>query len=498
MEKLKELVSIIPKQIQSIGHPFEKGTKLARLHEILREDKVNTDEEACGLLYEHQDKNAYYKLKHTLRNRLFNLLFFLEDKETSYSDIKKVKLACQKDLALYNLLITKGARQNALFIAAKGLKTALAYEFTFEALFFARQLQAHYATVSGSRLQFSKYNEIVQSQSGLLMAEMIVEGLFYELFSLYVNDKSTKPHVYKMAEQYLQQANKIKPKKESITFFYHKSMIEIIKWMSINDYTTALQIGAQALVKINGHKTLLTRGFITISLQMAACCIQLKKHRECEKIILKCLSIVGEGFHTWFTIQSIYFMLCFHTHQFEKARSVFQLSVRHRKFSSLPANAKEVWKIYEVWLRFLKEIGKLQADTHKRKSFRISKFINEVPTFSKDKRGLNISILVVQILFLLLQKKYDIILDRFESISKYKTRYLDKEHNFRSNVFIRMLLELPKANFKLKTVKQKTEKLSALLKEVPLEIANQSHDLEILPYEDAWQLILSLLDKKGK
>ena len=66
----------------------------------------------------------------------------------------------------------------------------------------------------------------------------------------------------------------------------------------------------------------------------------------------------------------------------------------------------------------------------------------------------------------------------------------------RSNLFVRLLLEIPKRNFSFTQISRKTEKLVARLHEAPLEIANQSHDLEILPYEDTWEIILEELREK--
>jgi hypothetical protein len=97
---------------------------------------------------------------------------------------------------------------------------------------------------------------------------------------------------------------------------------------------------------------------------------------------------------------------------------------------------------------------------------------------------------------LLQQKRYDALIDRVEAIEKYKDRYLDKENNFRSNIFVRLLLEIPKRDFSFTQISRKTEKLVARLNEAPLEIANQSHDLEILPYEDTWEIILEELRKR--
>lgn len=64
------------------------------------------------------------------------------------------------------------------------------------------------------------------------------------------------------------------------------------------------------------------------------------------------------------------------------------------------------------------------------------RFLNDVPIFSKDKRGMNIPILIFHILYLILTKRYNDVIDRIVRIEKYTTRYLKKDDNYRSNCFI--------------------------------------------------------------
>ena len=167
--------------------------------------------------------------------------------------------------------------------------------------------------------------------------------------------------------------------------------------------------------------------------------------------------------YTWFKLQELYLTLCLHTRNYQKAWETYHCATGHRKFRSLFANAQEVWRIYEAWLYFLLRAGKIHDREGKaKKKFRLGKFINEVPTFSKDKRGLNVPILIVQIVLLLQEGVYDRLFDRMEAIAQYKHRYLDKEQNYRSNVFIRMLLETSKASFNKKEAMERVERYHKL------------------------------------
>lgn len=499
MKKLIELVDIVNKNklksIEIIGNGMDGETKLMQLYEGIHSGKFTNDQEAFQQLYPKMDnRNAYYKLKHVLSERLRNTLFFIDIKQNKFSDIKRAYLECQKLIANFNLLLNKGARTNAFFIGEKALKIAENYEFTQELVFLARTLAANYATISGDRKKYREFADKVLAYKDSLMAETLVEVFYMDLVSLYVKDKSTKTFVYQLASDYLHQLEGYSNKVHSSNFLFGLSMLRTIKFMSVNNYVESYRVTQKALQQIKEHRFFNTRAFGTLSFQHIACCIQLKKHQEGVRAICELHEMIDAGTFNWYKVQELYFTLCLHTRNYQEAYTIYQVVKKQSSFSRLPGNTRETWVIYGAWTHLLKAAGKVRTEESQRLSrFRIQKYLNDVPTFAQDKRGLNVPILVSQIFLLLQQKQYDIILDRFEAIGKYKDRYLDHEHNFRSNLFIRMLLEVPRANFHRKRTVANTQVLGERLKEVSLEIANQSHDLEILPYEDAWELLLDLL-----
>ncbi len=499
MDKLKELIELLNlnkiKSIEIIDHSIDTDTKLMQLYNGIRKGKFSNDANAKNFLYSNNsDSNAYYKLKHTLRERLYNTIFFIDVKSSKYGDIYKAKMQTQKISSLIRILLTKGLKKNAIYMAKKGLKTAIAYEFTEEQLFFARTLRSHVSAMLGDQKKFEEYDIIVNKCSDLLRSELKIEGLFLNIIVLYVNDKSTKAFVYDKASAYLKELEAYEPQDPSANWIYHSTMIQVAKYMSINDYEKTLAVCDKALDKINTLSFKHTKSIINISSQSIACSIQLKLYEKGEKYITLGLSIIQPGVFNWFKYKELYLTLCFHTKQYAKAWEIFNEAIVHKKFKTLQASTREVWKIYEAWLHFFIQAKKINvSDIDEEKIFRISRYANEVPTFFKDKSGLNVPILISQIALLLQQKKEGVILDRMDAIAKYKDRYLDKEYNYRSNVFIRMLLTIPKAYFRRQLVIEQTKKYRVLLNEVPLDLANQSADIEILPYEDIWEILLDQL-----
>ena len=500
MEKLKEIINLLNlnkiKSIEIIDSKANADTKLMQLYNGIRSGKLKNDDEAKKYLYPNkEDSNAYYKLKHTLRERLFNTVFFIDTKSSKHSDIHNAHLYVQKITALVQILITKGLRQNAIYMAKKGLKTATQYEFTADQLSMLRILRFHDGTMSGNDKKFQEYDSLINETSDLLRSEVKIEGLFFKVLTLYVNNKSTKPFVFKTTSEYLIELEEFIPQKPSANWIYHYAMISITKFMSVNNYIETLSICDETMNKILSLDFKHTKSIVSISGQAISCCIQLKQYEKGESFINTGIKFVQEGRFNWFKFKELHLTLCFHTQNYSKAWEIFNQAILLKKFKKLPSNIREVWKIYEAWLHFFIQADKLEVEIpESSKNFNIFKYANEVPVFYKDKRGLNIPIHISQIALLLQQKKYNAIIDRMEAIEKYKDRYIDKDHNFRSNTFINMLMAIPKASFNRRQTIEKTAKDREKLEKVSIDIANQSADIEILPYEDIWDVLLEYLD----
>jgi hypothetical protein len=57
-----------------------------------------------------------------------------------------------------------------------------------------------------------------------------------------------------------------------------------------------------------------------------------------------------------------------------------------------------------------------------------------------------------------------------------------------------MMLKIPHFGFDKEQVVQKSQKIMDQLRAVPLEVANQAVELEIIPFEKLWDYLLESLD----
>ena len=99
---------------------------------------------------------------------------------------------------------------------------------------------------------------------------------------------------------------------------------------------------------------------------------------------------------------------------------------------------------------------------------------------------------VAQLLFLLEKKSYNAATERIDRLKSYANRQLKKEEYHRAIQFIRLLQQLSKAEFQVEHLSN-TDKYYNRLIETPFFYRGLTSELEVIPYEKLWNLILSRL-----
>jgi len=158
-------------------------------------------------------------------------------------------------------------------------------------------------------------------------------------------------------------------------------------------------------------------------------------------------------------------------------------------FDNLPITTSQRWGLLEAYINFLQLTGAApESPTMSR--YRINKFINETPQYSEDKKGRNIQLIIAQLLFYIIDKNWDKMEEKIDALQKYGTRYLRKNELFRSQVFIKMLLEIPRRMYHPQAIIRHTAKYRKRLAEMAPNIDLNGSTLEIIPYEHLWELII--------
>lgn len=504
MKNLKELVFFVNKQkiakIEVIGNTKNDSSKLQKLYKGIVEGEYETDEDAVRDLYpSNQVNGSYKKLKYRLQNRLVNSVFFIDVNKPNYNDTQRAFYISQKSLAAIEILLGRGARKVAIEMAEKTLRQTLKFEFTEISINLLKKLSRHYGLHDKNKKKFEQYTQLSQIYLEIFYAETIAEQLHTKLGIHIDNQKTISKEVIVLAQNYSKQLETYLDNVDSNKFLIIAYLIFSIRYEIVHDYRNVLEVCNEALKKFEKKPNTRPISIFLFTSKKINCLIQIKEYNKAEQEILSALKLVPEGTINWFNTNEKYIRMNFHLKNYKKAFEIYTKITTNFGFQLTYKNTIEIWKIYEAYCNFFienKKIDLSKSNYKQEKKFRINKFLNEVPTYSADKRGYNIPILIIQVLFLLQQKKYNRIIDKVEALNVYCYRHLKKDDTFRSNCFIKMLLLLPKCDFHRVAVERKSKVLRAKLASVPLEIARQSAEIEIVPYEDLWEIVLEMLDDK--
>jgi len=502
MDHLKELINIVNKQklkkIEVIGGPGTYQSKLYQLYEGIHDGKILTEEDAASQLYNSAPDNINYKkLKYRLQTRLIDTLFFIE--KPSYSDRAKALYNCAKVQTAVSILLMQGARKTAMKLAKPAMHLAIKFEFTEIVLGFAKRLRTH-SLVTNNYKMIAHYQKIINEKLELLQAESLVENYLVEL-----QVQQWKTHAYQsdlvdIAIQYQKEIMEKTSQFDSFDLSMHKYRFLSKRFEIEGDRKNLLLVCEKAATYFEEKPYKNPQAFLFL-FQMLQCYVPLREFEKGEIVANKCLEILKhrKGRNNWMITLELYMLLSFYSKNYQKALDIYENAKAYQKSSKTRTVFRENWKIYEAYIHYFIEIKKCQLSPDsplQGTSFRLSKFVNDIPKFSSDKRGINIPILIIQILFLLHKKNYDTIIDKVEALDAYCYRYLRKDDTYRSNCFIKMLIQLPKSGFHKQAVLRKTEKYLKYLTNPPSDTKSESIFVEIIPYEYLWDYVINSLEDK--
>jgi len=217
----------------------------------------------------------------------------------------------------------------------------------------------------------------------------------------------------------------------------------------------------------------------------------LRDYQRGNQYALECEELYDSGSITWLIFKEYHFLLCMHMSQHGKASQIFDQVRKHSSFESYPAPNVEKWRIFEAYLEYAEPIS-----SPNRGRFNISKFLNEVPVFSKDKEGYNLTIIIAQMLLAVKTNELHRVVDREESLKVYLSRYIQKDKHARSYYFLKMLQVMIRYDFDPAKTSQIADKFFIKMKQSGQASPETS---EIIPYEWLWtDLMLRLRENHSQ
>lgn len=503
MDNLFELVAIVSpiktQKIEIIGSDKTKYGKLVKkLYDGIQSGKYKTDQEAAQDIYNTlTPTNKYANLKIHLTQKLLNTLFFIDVSDLNFSDLFKVKVKAEKWRSAINILVARGANKTAVKLGEKLIKKSITYEFTEITLAIARLLLLQYRTHSINTKKEEYYQNIVDDTLKLFLAEIEVERNYSLSIKTLANLKITKKEKIKKIAIYSKTVRKTFEEYKSVRIGQLSFLMIVLELEIQNDYANVITTAKEAISFFKNKGATVSPVLVSVYYtKWLAACIPLKKFEEGEKLALRALQSLIKGAINWVIAQEYYLLLSTHTGNYDKAVEIYKEVTDNKFFKNLSEDYRQIWLVYNAYLAYLRTVGQLEQKQVGK--FRIAKFVNDVPIYSKDKKGVNVAIIIIQILFLIAQKKYNPVIDRMESLRVYVHSHLRDDDSLRSNIFIKMLMQMVKAHFHKNGTIRRAKDLKTKLEKAPMMTKGNTQFVEIIPYEELWEMCLEFLDNKAR
>lgn len=452
-----------------------KGKPL-ELFKILREKPSIRDVDIIKDWYGEDKLGSNYLWK--IKQRLFRTLldFHLGKPPEEFGNaLQKDFFHCQRINALANILIGRNRPKAAIILAEDAIKKAIKHQFTGIVISLAKILLYHYGVIGGDRKKMEGFRKTLQTSLEVQQWEVLAETYYIDIVSSFPATKKVPLELLQRAVTYL---GELTPKLNQL----HSTRFHLLTFnlIVVNEKMKGDQIGivesCQKALDYFKEKKNVPRGvYFAFNYSQIPPLIILGKFHRLEEATTASLALSPTGSFNWVAIQQYQIIGHFYQGQFEEA---YHLISQYKSEAQKHDTLHEMWLVLEAYVHLFTN-----------RSYRLQRFLNEVPVYSKDKRGMNINLLIIQILFHLQRRQFGRIIDKTKAIQHYATRYLYDDSTLRSNCLIKMILVAEKYKFNGMLVEKRTADLLDKMSAAPI----RDIDVEPVKYEVLWEKVLQLL-----
>jgi hypothetical protein len=513
MEELKDLVYLLDRyavrDIDIITNPNKKKTKEdSRYWDFytgIQKNRWKLEEDAARHFgYNSKSDKGFRRLKEGLKDRLINTILFIENNEKG-EDTNLVKFQeMYKLFAASEILRRKGAYAIYKDVANRALNLSLELENLLISTHLSNVLRSLYSKNPTNRKDYERVTKIFEKTWPSFVLQTNLHDEYLTLSNLLINQKGYKIKYCEKVNSVVKKYEEYYGKKNELTVDIYLWIFKIFSCTISHDWQNGIRHSDHALKCLEESYPKGYDYLIIFGIQKASCQLMLGEYENAFETLDKYLQYVNEGKTTWFKNREIAAITSLYAGKYQQAWDLVQMATKHERFSTISEVDQETWRLYEGYLQLISRINKEEywsKEDSAASKFRLTRLLNEMPLYSQDKRGGNIPMLILQILFYVTEmgenkKAFDEIANRVEALRKYNDRNLDPdEEHVRSDCFISLLTLLPKYLYKPLDLAKAAHPLLAKMKGYQTDIIDNSFEVEVVPYERQWEWIMRYVNE---
>lgn len=483
------------KIVEALMPPRDEGP-LKKLFAIVNSDAGLDDNATMQIIYGRKNLSAFSRLKGRLKEILMKAILMQDTSlESEHSRVNEIMNQYRHALVA-KFLTQRKITHLAIEIAEKALTKSMKYHATENVLLLVRLLIRFYSSSEYNKYKINKYLQIQQKYLRIDAYEVKAENYYLELQQSQLNSLAAPSEtIIAKARNYIEELEQIH---DIDTYFFHiyTYKVKAAYYEYLKDFDALLQLSDETIKKLNAPT--LKSHFLAqnINLRKVWALIQAGRNNEAVLIGIKDMKKWPPGTLGWYFIAHYVLKAELYKGNYLKSIDLIVQLIEHPKFKKIGPNYHELFYTTLGYIYLITEselFVELKEYQKNLPEFKLYKFLNTIPVFSKDKRGINVSILLMHIAFLLQRKDYNAIIDRVDSLNQYAYRYLRKDDSFRSNCMIKMVIQMTKADFNPIRTERYTQDLLNQLEQVKLAGSGENIETEIIPYEVLWKIMTRAL-----
>jgi len=496
MKELKKLVQIVTNRgkknlpvLDLKTEPGEENKELQLFH-IIQELDPAPDAAAAEAMYNSTVDDPRYKmLKHRLKNRLLNHLYFIDFKDSKVNVSFQFEQECQNYIYFSRTLLKQGDKDLSEKLTHKAINLAKEAGFTPIVIQGLENLRLIYS----DKCMLNQFNSVVDELGkyrDLFAREDEADTAYYSLklkLSKSVNSRKKNITSTKKAINNLYELFK---KTGSINIFLKYYRMNVWYHELIGDFEEILKITDEMNEKYEDGTVNVMRFDLRYNkFSKIYDHLRLKDYENGLKYAEQYLNDFDPSSSNYFSFLENYFLLAMHSGDYVLSYDLLKRATRSPYFPKVGKFAKERWNLYKAYMYFIK------PDKRLKKTFDYNSFYNSIPEYSKDKKGFNIAILILQFLHYLKNQNEEALFPLVERFRKYAALHLYHSSSQRSRIFLKLLIIASEKNLDPAICREKGANAHSKLKTLSPP-GDAYAEIEIIPYEKLWELILEMMEKK--
>ncbi len=436
------------------------------------------------------------KINIGFKKRLYALIFGFQPSKYRYSVMQRNIIEIIKQRAVAALLFGLASPKSGIEVYKSIFKRSKKYQFAPGIFESSRYLFAEEAK-KGNISSAKNYFEECQSALMITQNEIKVEWYSAELRNHFAKKKEITKELGLKAKSYFEELDSIEDAMTSRLFNKKMLTVGIIYYESEFDYVSLCAFLAQKLdyFKTNYHED--WSSILMLYLYRINYLIRIKELNEAENEIALGFELAIPKSRQWFRLNELKMLWALRKGNTHQTIRIFQELSEESQFATLTLERRNHTEL-TAWYAIISEAlkGGKSKGSNMLKKYRLGRYLNSIPDFYMDKKGMNVGIIIVQLLYYIILRDLEKLDSRFDAVEKYLSRYMRSNPLYRSHCFVKMLLQVPKQNFHPVAIKRHSKKHFENLKSLPFLKSHHPNELELIEYDILWDQLMHYL--KGR